>query len=108
MISFRRVNSDEFHRALGRIVMNKESTSTSTFNNEDGSKEDAYLWINPDGSVGGWVALSAKVDPTAYVHPEAIVEPGAKVGPGVVVDKNHIMFAGEDKPRLVGPAVRIS
>ena len=40
----------------------------------------AHRHRNPDGSVGGWVAETAYVDPTAYVGPDARVDGSAQVG----------------------------
>lgn len=49
----------------------------------DGRIVDAIRWKNPDGSEGGWVAVTASIDPTVYIGPNAIVCYAAKIGPGV-------------------------
>jgi hypothetical protein len=45
-----------------------------------GHEVPAHRHINPDGSVGGWVADTAYVAPTAYIGPDAEVYDEARVG----------------------------
>jgi hypothetical protein len=61
------------------------ATHTCTFHEPDGSRVSAVRWTNPDGSVGGWVAQSAKIDPTAIVEFNAFVGPKQVVKAGEVV-----------------------
>lgn len=64
-----------------------------TFVDPQGRKEKGTRRRNPDGSLGGWVASSAKVHASAVIHPEAIVEPKAVVDANVVVDKGSVVVA---------------
>ena len=59
------------------------------FNEEDGTKVAGVRWKNPDGSIGGWVAETAKIDPTATVEFTAFVGPGVTVGPGMTVQSEE-------------------
>lgn len=52
--------------------MSKENQTLFDFQDGDGPVP-AHRHTNPDGSVGGWVADTAYVDPTAYVSPYALV-----------------------------------
>lgn len=60
--------------------MTEELVNTHTFVSGDGRRIKAKRRTNPDGSVGGWVAETAQVHPTAFVDLDALVEPGAVVG----------------------------
>lgn len=62
-----------------------------TFVNPDGSQVKGYRWRNPDGSVGGWVAATARVHPTAIVQLGAMVAAGAVIPEGAVVKKGEIV-----------------
>lgn len=62
-----------------------------TFVDPRGRKEKGVRRRNPDGSIGGWVAQSAKVHPTAFVQVDAIVEPKAVVSENAVVKTGTIV-----------------
>ena len=62
-----------------------------TFVLDDGKRELATRRRNPDGTLGGWVAASARVHETAVVAFDAVVHPGAVVGPGDVVHDGDIV-----------------
>lgn len=64
-----------------------------TFVDPRGRKEKGIRRRNPDGSVGGWVARSAKVHPSAVVHVDAIVEPGAVVTENAIVRNGTIVVS---------------
>lgn len=51
----------------------------------------AKRWKNPDGSVGGWVADTAKIDSSATIEFDAVVEPEAVVGPNVRVKNGTVI-----------------
>jgi len=52
----------------------------TTHDFEDGKDEvPAHRHVNPDGSLGGWVADTAYVDPTSYVMWSAKVYDDARV-----------------------------
>lgn len=67
------------------------TTRSFTFVDPNGRREKATPRVNPDLSLGGWVAKSAKVDPTAIVEAGAYVEPGAVVGPGELIPRGKIV-----------------
>ncbi len=64
------------------------ASHTFTFVDSRGRSEKGSRRLNPDGSIGGWVARSAKVHPSAVVQFDAIVEPRA------VVSENEIVLNG--------------
>lgn len=64
-----------------------------TFVGPTGQKEKGTRRRNPDGSVGGWVAKSAKVHSTAVVQVDAIVEPRAVVNKNAIVENGTIIVA---------------
>jgi UDP-3-O-[3-hydroxymyristoyl] glucosamine N-acyltransferase len=57
----------------------------------DGDEVAAKRWNNPDGSVGGWVAATAKIDSSATIEFDAVVEPKAVVGPNVRVKSGTVI-----------------
>jgi UDP-3-O-[3-hydroxymyristoyl] glucosamine N-acyltransferase len=58
----------------------EEVVTSEVFNFKDGyGPVPAAQHINPDGSIGGWVAATATVEATAYVGPEALVFGKARV-----------------------------
>lgn len=63
------------------------------FFREDGSRVEARRHINPDGSLGGWVATTARVHPSAIVEPGGLVGPESDVGPGQIVRNGEIIAA---------------
>lgn len=68
--------------------MQGKTTYEHTFIDAQGRAEKAFRRTNPDGSLGGWVAESANLDPTV------IVERGAEVGPGIVIGPNQVVPRG--------------
>jgi hypothetical protein len=52
----------------------------------------AHRHVNPDGSLGGWVADTATVEPTAYVGPDARVYENAQVFGDAQVYENAQVF----------------
>lgn len=54
--------------------------------------------INPDGSAGGWVAETARVDTSATVEAGAVVLPGAVVGKNAVVRDGAFIAEGARVP----------
>jgi UDP-3-O-[3-hydroxymyristoyl] glucosamine N-acyltransferase len=68
------------------------ATQSFSFIDPNGHTERAVRRSNPDGTVGGWIAESARVHSTAIVEPDAIVEPGAVVGPEVRVRDGEIVL----------------
>lgn len=52
------------------------------FVEESGQVVKADRHINPDGTLGGWVAVTATVHKNAYVEMGALVPPGAHVTSG--------------------------
>lgn len=71
------------------------SSAEFTFVDSNNEREQAHRRKNPDGSVGGWVAESAQVHPTAIVEIDAIVEPGAIVEEGVTVLNGAVVLADD-------------
>ena len=73
-----------------------EHKSTFEFVDEKtGEVVSAHRHVNPDGSVGGWVADTATVGAGAYVEPGALVLPGTIIPPGECVyakDKRAFIF----------------
>jgi len=59
--------------------------------------------INPDGTNGGIVALSAHVDPSAIVDKTARIGPRAFIGPGAIVRYRAKISAGA----WIGPGAEI-
>lgn len=62
-----------------------------TFQLPDGSSVTGTRWKNPDGSVGGWVAKTAKVDPSATIEFNAMVGPDVVVEQGEIVQSDRVM-----------------
>jgi UDP-3-O-[3-hydroxymyristoyl] glucosamine N-acyltransferase len=60
----------------------------------NGMRESATRHRNPDGSVGGWVAKSARIDPTAVIEPDAVV------GPDAIIEKGQVIRNGQT---IMGP-----
>lgn len=56
-----------------------------TFVSRDGEGVAARRHQNPDGTLGGWVAVTATVPKNAHVAPGAIVGPGEIVPEGASV-----------------------
>lgn len=56
--------------------------SDCQFFDDNGQPVEARRHTNPDGRIGGWIAVDAKVPPSA------IVDISAKVGPGVTLPDN--------------------
>src|SRR3989344_6028702 len=55
-------------------------TNTNTYDFRDGNGPvPAHQHVNPDGSVGGWIADTAQVAATAYIGPDAVVFGNAQV-----------------------------
>jgi UDP-3-O-[3-hydroxymyristoyl] glucosamine N-acyltransferase len=48
-----------------------------------GQPEAAFRHVNPDGTLGGWVAASASVARESWIHPQAIILTGAVIRAGV-------------------------
>ena len=71
-----------------------EYEHTVILHDELGRAVGAQRHVNPDGSVGGWVAENAAVDPTAVIESGALVMPHAKVGAGVRVENGMIVDEG--------------
>jgi UDP-3-O-[3-hydroxymyristoyl] glucosamine N-acyltransferase len=69
-------------------------THTFVFKGSDGSSVSAHIHSNPDGSVGGWVADDAIIDPTAVVEVDAVVGPRATIGPRVRIRSHRIIPMG--------------
>lgn len=67
---------------LGESIAHAHSFS---FVLDDGSEIPAHRHKNPDGSLGGWVAATAVVDPTSVIDETAFVWPNAVVGPHEIV-----------------------
>jgi UDP-3-O-[3-hydroxymyristoyl] glucosamine N-acyltransferase len=65
-----------------------------TFVGPDGREVPGKRQINGDGTPGGWVAVTAKIDPSAVIEIDAVVEPGAYVGPGIRLRSGYIVPAG--------------
>lgn len=63
--------------------------SSFAFVDGHGRTIKAVRHINPDGSLGGWVASTAKVGLGAFIEPGALIEPEAVVRPGQHVRKNE-------------------
>ncbi len=63
-------------------------------NRATGDSTQSQRHQNPDGSLGGFVALTAVVDETATVETDAFVEPGAQVLPNATVRTGTIVRAG--------------
>lgn len=59
-----------------------------TFFRTDGRPEPGHRHVNPDGSLGGWVARSAKVPESAHVDftskigPDVVLQEGETISPG--------------------------
>lgn len=51
----------------------------------DGVEDRAMRYINPDGSLGGWVSKCAKIDSSAYIDPSSVVGPWAVLHAGHIV-----------------------
>ena len=47
--------------------------------NDGNGPVPAHQHVNPDGSVGGWIADTAQVAATAYIGPDAVVFGNAQV-----------------------------
>lgn len=71
------------------------ATRSFTFTMPGGQSEKAYRRVNPDRTLGGWVARSAKIDPSAIIEAGALVEPGAEVGPGITVKRGEVAWGSE-------------
>jgi len=63
----------------------KNGVHTCFFHEKGKKKEEGFRWTNPDGSMGGWVAKTARVHKTATVEFTAVVTPGQVVGPGKLI-----------------------
>lgn len=61
-----------------------------TFHRPDGSQVSGIRWKNPDGSIGGWVAQTAKIHPTATIEFNALVGPDAIVAADEVVSTERL------------------
>lgn len=59
----------------------EHSERTALFD-EDGVPVSANRHANPDGSLGGWVAIDAVVPSDCWLHRDAIVLSGARLAPG--------------------------
>ena len=68
------------------------ATPDFVFVEPDGTTESAVRRKNPDGTIGGWVARSARVHPSAIIEPDAIVEPGANVGRNERVENGTVVI----------------
>tara|TARA_R110002124_G_scaffold153244_2_gene320279 strand:+ start:18506 stop:18751 length:246 start_codon:yes stop_codon:yes gene_type:complete len=64
---------------------------------ENGRKVPGYRWKNPDGSQGGLVAKTARVDPSATIELHAFVGPAVVVGAGQVVKAGEVLEAATKK-----------
>ena len=64
---------------------------TCTFTDNLGQKIPGKRWRNPDGSLGGWVANTAEIAPSAIIEPGAMVCPGVSIGEGFVVKAGAIV-----------------
>ena len=62
----------------GLATIEEAKVEIECFDFSDGPVK-AKRHVNPDGSLGGWVAATAKVDPTVYVGENAQVSGNAKV-----------------------------
>lgn len=67
---------------LRSLQMAGEPKSSFAFVDSQGTKVEASRYLNPDGNLGGWVAINAKVGRGAVIEPGAFVEPRAVVAPG--------------------------
>lgn len=66
---------------------------TTTFDFGDGNGEvSAHRHINPDGSIGGWVAETAFVEETAYIGKNAAIFGRAVVSDNAIVTDNAKIF----------------
>ncbi|WP_157738856.1 hypothetical protein [Labrenzia sp. VG12] len=66
-----------------------------TFHTTAGEIVRGHRFINPDDTVGGWVADSAVIAPGSFVELDAIVGPSAEVGPGRIVRNGTFLQEGE-------------
>ena len=57
---------------------------------QDGREVSAMRYVNPNGKVGGWVAVDAKIHRGAVIEPGAIVWPGAEVGSDELVKEGEV------------------
>lgn len=60
---------------------------TETFDHLFGGWKNAKArrWKNPDGSIGGVVAIDSRVDSTLVIPGDAVVWPGASIGDGASI-----------------------
>lgn len=52
---------------------------------DDASEVEAVRWRNPDGSLGGFVAPSAKIHPSVVIDRRAMVGPWGTVPAGIQI-----------------------
>lgn len=62
--------------------------------------EEYHTHTNPDGSLGGRVANSAQVHPTAHIERFGKVLPGAVVGEGEVIRDGDMLLKDGHKLRF--------
>lgn len=72
-----------------------EHEATFEFIEDDGKVVSAHRHVNPDGSVGGWVAETAIIGEGVYIEPGASVEPGVVIEPGAYVYAKKPLFSDD-------------
>ena len=70
-----------------------ERTESATAVNAAGHPEPAFRHLNPDGTVGGWIAASAVVPSSCWLHPLAIVLSGAVLSEGLQIREALVIDA---------------
>ena len=62
---------------------------------DDGTPISASRHLNPDGSLGGWVASTAAAPSDCWIHRDAIVLPGVRLASGTRISIAQILGIGE-------------
>lgn len=71
--------------------MRADDATGEGFIDNQGNWIDAARHVNPDKSVGGWVAATARVADTAYLGPLVLVCPGVVISSGAVIQGSCVI-----------------
>ena len=74
-------------------MMSNSKGSKFAFVDASGHRVAASRHLNPDGTLGGWVARNARVGAGAVVEPGALVAPRAVVPPRQRVKRGERVLA---------------
>jgi acetyltransferase-like isoleucine patch superfamily enzyme len=64
---------------------------TTVFFDEQGREIPGQRYVNPDGSLGGWVPVGIAVPDDVWIDHRSSVLPGAKLLPGQVIGPRELV-----------------